>query len=121
MATMDRYAAPVDVDRWDVPQDFTTAFRWEYADGREALTKLYGKGKQRQWDADTRIDWSQDLDPENPEQLPDESIPIAGSDVFRRLTAREKAGCTTSSSWPTPSRRRSSGCSTASSRTRAGT
>jgi hypothetical protein len=91
MATADRYAAPLESDRWDVPQDFATAFRWEYADGRDSLLKLYAKGKQRQWDAETRIDWSLDLDPENPEQLPDESIPLFGSDVFRRLTSGEKA------------------------------
>ena len=91
MATMDRYAAPTDADQWKVAQDFATTFRWEYADGRDALLKLYAKGKQRQWDAATRIDWSLDLDPENPEQLPDESIPIFGSAVFARLTAREKA------------------------------
>src|SRR5262245_25029246 len=91
MATMDRYAAPAGDDRWDVAQDFSTSFRWEYADGRDALLKLYAKGKQRQWDAETRIDWSLDLDPENPEQLPDESIPIFGSAVFQRLTNGEKA------------------------------
>jgi hypothetical protein len=91
MATMDRYAAPADGDRWDVAQKFPTAFRWEYADGRDSLLKLYAKGKQRQWDAETRIDWSLDLDPENPEQLPDESIPIFGSAVFQRLTNAEKA------------------------------
>jgi hypothetical protein len=91
MATMQRYAAPIDVDHWNVPQAFATSFRWEYTDGRESLLKLYAKGKERQWDAETRIDWSLDLDPENPEQLPDESIPIFGSDVFRRLTTAEKA------------------------------
>ena len=91
MATMNRYATPSDADRWDVAQDFATTFRWEYADGRDALLKLYAKGKEKQWDAATRIDWSLDLDPENPEQIPDESIPIAGSDVFRRLTRSEKA------------------------------
>ena len=34
-----------------------------------------------QWDAEKRIDWSLDLDPENPMELPDESISIYGSDV----------------------------------------
>ena len=32
-----------------------------------------------------------DLDPENPQQLPDEAIPIFGSDVWDRLTAKERA------------------------------
>src|SRR5262249_1339082 len=83
--TTDRYARPVDGVQWNVPGSFETAFRWEYRDGRDSLLKLYAKGKARQWDADTRIDWSQDLDPENPEQLPDESIPIFGSPPFQRL------------------------------------
>ena len=91
MATKDRYAAPVDADDWVVPQDFATSFRWEYADGRDALLKLYAKGKQRQWDAATRIDWSLDLDPENPQQLPDEQISIFGSDIWNKLTPTERA------------------------------
>jgi hypothetical protein len=91
MATEDRYArAPGPID-WSVPGTFDTNFRWEYQDGRESLLKLYQKGKDRQWDATTRIDWSQDLDPENPEELPDESIPIFGSPAFERLTAEEKS------------------------------
>ena len=91
MATLDRYACPADGDRWNVEGTFDTTFRWEYQDGRDSLLKLYAKGKQRQWDADTRIDWSLDLDPENPEQMPDESIPIFGSPPFERLTPSEKA------------------------------
>jgi P-aminobenzoate N-oxygenase AurF len=91
MATQDRYAIELGSPDWAVPGTFDTNFRWEYADGRESLLKLYQKGKDRQWDAATRIDWSQDLDPENPEQLPDESIPLFGSDVFARLTREEKA------------------------------
>jgi hypothetical protein len=91
MATEDRYATPPTEMDWSVPQGFESVFRWEYADGRDDLLRLYQKGKRRQWDAESRIDWSQDLDPENPEQLPDESIPLFGSDVFARLGAAEKA------------------------------
>jgi hypothetical protein len=91
LATEDRYArSPGPID-WSVPGTFDTNFRWEYQDGRESLLKLYQKGKDRQWDATSRIDWSQNLDPENPEELPDESIPIFGSAVFERLTAEEKS------------------------------
>ena len=91
MATNDRYAYPVDTVDWTFPSPTDATFRWEYQDGDDALLKLYAKGKQRQWDAAERIDWSQDLDPENPEQLPDESIPLFGSAVFDRMTASEKA------------------------------
>jgi hypothetical protein len=91
MATIDRYARPADSTDWSVPGTFATNFRWEYQDGRDSLLKLYAKGKQKQWDADDRIDWSLDLDPENPEQLPDETIPIHASAIFQRLTPKEKA------------------------------
>jgi len=91
MATADRYAKPISDVEWPISEAFNTTFRWEYQDGRDSLLKLYEKGKEKQWNANTRIDWSQDLDPENPEQLPDESIPLFGSDVFDALTREEKA------------------------------
>jgi hypothetical protein len=90
MSSFDRYEMPTDPD-WKIPSAFDTHFRWEYGDGRAELLKLYRKGVKLQWDAEERIDWSQDLDPENPEGLPDESIPIFGWDGFARLTPREKA------------------------------
>src|SRR6266852_9294630 len=58
---------------------------------RDALLALYDKGKRQQWDAATRIDWSLDLGPENPMGLPDEAISIHGSDMWRRLTAKERS------------------------------
>ncbi len=90
MSTFDRYEMPTETD-WQVPSEFETEFCWEYDDGRAKLLALYRKGKKLQWDAEERIDWSQDLDPENPEGLPDESIPIFGWDGFAKLTKREKA------------------------------
>jgi hypothetical protein len=92
MSTMDRYPTPRETSEWPVPQAFETTFRWEYEDGREKLLNLYQKGKRLQWDAAERIDWSQDLDPENPEGLPDEIVPIFGSDVWERLTPAERVG-----------------------------
>ncbi len=35
--------------------------------------------------------WSQDLDPENPQELPDQGISIFGSPIWERLTRPEKA------------------------------
>jgi hypothetical protein len=91
MSTHDRYARPAGANEWPVDQRFTSTFRWEYADGREKLLGLYEKGKRLQWNAAERIDWSQDLDPDNPQGLPDHIIPIFGSDVWNRLTAAEQA------------------------------
>jgi hypothetical protein len=91
VSTLERFPRPTTEADHVVPQDFQTHFRWEYQDGREKLLNLYAKGKRLQWDAAERIDWSQDLDPENPEQMPDWTLPIYGSSVWNRLTAAEQA------------------------------
>ena len=90
MTSFDRYAMPSETD-WEVPQGFDTEFAWEYDDGRAGLVNLYRKAKKLQWNSEERIDWSQDLDPENPSGLPDESIPICGSGVWEKASARERA------------------------------
>jgi len=90
MSTMNRYPTPPDTTEWHVPQSYDTTFRWEYEDGRDKLLGLYAKGKRLQWDAAERIDWSQDLDPENPQGLPDAIIPIHGSEVWEKLTPEER-------------------------------
>jgi hypothetical protein len=91
MSTAQRYAIPIEGLDWTVPSDFLTAFKWEYEDGSESLRRLYEKGKNLQWNASNRIDWSQDLDPENPEELPDEYLAIFGSPVWDKMTPRERA------------------------------
>lgn len=91
MSTMNRYRTPLNAMEWHVPQGYDTTFRWEYEDGRDKLLGLYAKGKRLQWDAAERIDWNQDLDPGNPQGLPDAIIPIHGSEVWDKLTAEERA------------------------------
>ena len=49
------------------------------------FVRLYGKAKRRQWDASQRLDWSLDLDPDNPEGLSDETIPLWVSPVWTSL------------------------------------
>jgi hypothetical protein len=90
MHSAEYYSIPQDSLEWNIKQDFTTSFQWEYQDGRESLLGLYEKGKIKQWNASERIDWSQELDPENPEQMPDESMPIFGSGPYNRMTEKEK-------------------------------
>jgi hypothetical protein len=89
--TTERYAMPVDPLEWTLPTHYDSLLRWEYEDGRRALLNLYEKGKVRQWNGTDRIDWSQDLDPENPQQMPDETISIFGSDIWHRMTEKERA------------------------------
>ena len=90
MATAFRYQIPVAETQWKFEGQTDTAFTWEYEDGREKLLTLYDKGKKQQWDAATRIDWSQDLDPENPMLMDDQSVQIWGSPVWERLTDKER-------------------------------
>jgi len=91
MSTEQRYARPTQELEWPVPGQFDTIFEWEYEAGTDALRRLYQKGKRLQWDQETRIDWSQDLDPENPQGLPDEAIVIYDSPVWNKLNRAERA------------------------------
>ena len=81
MSTMYRYTLPVEQTNWKFDGKSETCFTWEYDDSRAALLQLYDKGKKQQWDAAERIDWSLDLDPENPMMLDDRVIPIFGAEV----------------------------------------
>lgn len=90
MTTHARYVRSPDGPAWAVDAVQETTFRWEYEDGRAELLALYDKGKRQQWNAAERIDWSQDLDPENPMLLPDETISIAESDLWRKLSPAQK-------------------------------
>jgi para-aminobenzoate N-oxygenase AurF len=87
----DRYPFPApEGSVWRVPQDFDVTFNWDYADGRETMMGLYRKGIEMQWNAETRIDWTQELDEENPEQLPEEMLPISGMAEYEKMSAKEK-------------------------------
>jgi hypothetical protein len=91
MTTQSRYRVPPGEMSWSLRTAQQTAFRWEYDDGRAELLALYDKGKRQQWDAQKRIDWSGELDPENPMQLPDETISLSGSDLWHKLSAKQVA------------------------------
>src|SRR5919108_2614240 len=90
MSTSYRYALPVDQSEWKFDGHTDVTFTWEYDENREGLLQLYAKGKKQQWDAADRIDWSLDLDPENPMQLDDRVVPIYGSHIWERMTERER-------------------------------
>jgi len=84
------YALPIEQTQWQVPGGGTTVFDWEYDEGRDRLLGLYEKGKQRQWDAAERLDWSIDIDPNNPMGVPEESIAIFGSRVWESLGEKDR-------------------------------
>ncbi|HEY2750210.1 ferritin-like domain-containing protein [Phenylobacterium sp.] len=86
----DYYVLATEGSRWTIDQDFRACFDWTYDDGRAAMIGLYEKGKQMQWDAQTRIDWSQELDPLNPQGMPDQSLPIHMAPCFLKMSEAEK-------------------------------
>jgi hypothetical protein len=90
MPFKDLYAIATEGSTWSVPQDFDVTFNWDYDDGRAAMMGLYAKGKEMQWDAQTRIDWDQELTEDNPEGMPDESMPIHMADCFLKMNEKEK-------------------------------
>ena len=84
------YTLPVDQTGWAVNGRFDTVFNWEYDEMRGRLVTLYQKGKQKQWDSAVRIDWSHDVDPADQTAIPDEVVPIFGSDTWSRLSREQK-------------------------------
>jgi hypothetical protein len=85
------YAIPPDGSTYAVPQDFDVVFNWDYDEGRAAMMGLYRKGVEMQWNAESRIDWSQELDEDNPEQLPEAMLPISGMAEYEAMDRKEKA------------------------------
>jgi len=92
MSTYPKYVAPVARTTWDVPAGGAAAarFTWEYNDGRERLLALYQKGKDKQWDAGTRIDWSLDVPYGRPLGLPDETIAIHDTPAWNKMSAANR-------------------------------
>ena len=85
------YSLPVEITDWKFDGATEIQFNWEYEDGSDSLLELYEKGKKQQWDASTRLDWSLELDPDNPMQLKDEAISIYDTDYWRKMTDKERS------------------------------
>ena len=89
--TTDRYVSPVEPGAtWDVPIAGAARFNWEYDEGRDRLLSLYQKGKDKQWDAQKRIDWDQEVDPVNVAGFPDEFNPLFGSELWEKMSQKER-------------------------------
>ncbi|MGH2723365.1 MAG: ferritin-like domain-containing protein [Actinomycetota bacterium] len=80
------YTLPIDQTKWKISAGSTTVFNWEYDALRDRLLTLYEKGKEKQWNAQTRLDWSIDVEPGSPANAPDYYIPIYGSDMWEALS-----------------------------------
>ncbi len=90
MSSTRLYQLPVETTQWKFDGKTEIAFTWEYEDGNPELLDLYEKGKAQQWNTSTRIDWSQEVEHDNPMGMPDETIPIYGTDIWNKMTEKEK-------------------------------
>ncbi len=91
MPFRDNYVIDPKGPTWSVPQNFDVRFNWDYDDGRAAMMGLYRKGVEMQWNAEERIDWSVELDEDNPQQLPEAMLPISGMAQYEAMSRTEKA------------------------------
>ena len=85
------YTLPVDQTRWQLGGGAQTVFTWEYDEGRDRLLNLYEKGKSKQWNSRERIDWSIDVDCDNPFGTDEVYVPIYGSETWEKMSAKERA------------------------------
>ncbi|MEV0093400.1 ferritin-like domain-containing protein [Streptomyces sp. NPDC050738] len=90
MSTHELYTGgPIDPN-WQVPSSSSARFSWEYDDGRDRLLALYQKGKDKQWDGAKRIDWSLEVDPQDPLGTPDEAMTLYGTPYWSKMTDKNK-------------------------------
>ncbi len=90
MSTYEHYTMPVEPGTWDIPAAGAARFSWEYDEGRSKLLDLYQRGKDKQWDAAKRIDWSIPVNPCNVMEQTDELNPIYGSRQWNVLNQKER-------------------------------
>jgi hypothetical protein len=75
---------------WDIPATGSARFSWEYDDGRDRLLALYQKGKDKQWDAVTRIDWDLEVDPYDALGIPDANLAVYGTPHWDKMSERNR-------------------------------
>lgn len=67
-------------------------FDWSYNFNHPEMKDLYTRAKQNQWDADTALDWSIDVDPLNPEVplIPERFLDLPKLTTRFKLTRKEQ-------------------------------
>jgi len=64
-------------------------YTWGYEDTRQDLRDLYIKATKNQWVSDTLLPWDTDVDLEK-ESSPEQLHPLFGSDIYNKLSEKEK-------------------------------
>jgi len=85
MSTVDKNAE----HHLDIESPTTTIFDFDYTAARDQLLRLYDKGTRRQWIGSDRLDWSLEIDLDNPVGMPDEINPLHGSPWWDKMNERE--------------------------------
>jgi hypothetical protein len=68
----------------------TTIFDFDYTAARDQLLRLYDKGTRRQWIGSDRLDWTLEIDPDNPVGMPEEINPLFGTSWWDKMNDREQ-------------------------------
>ena len=69
-----------------IPASHDAHFDWTYPSDQPEMLELYQRAKQNQWDGETTLDWSIDVDPFNPE------VPVI-PDTFLNFEKLDEYGC----------------------------
>ena len=79
-------------DTSDIPTHYKAHFDWEYTRDQPEFAKLYSAAKESQWNGETDLDWSQDVDPFNEakELIQDEILPLRELASYRSLPKKEQ-------------------------------
>src|SRR3954462_1191266 len=64
-------------------------YTWGYTETREKLRDLYDKAVRAQWISDDVLPWKTDVDLEKP-TAPEQLMPLFGSDIYNRMTEKER-------------------------------
>jgi hypothetical protein len=76
--------------KWGIESPSTTMFDFDYTGGRDQLLRLYDKGTRRQWIGSDRLDWSLDVDLDNPVGLPDDINPLFGTEWWDKMDEKRR-------------------------------
>ena len=75
-----------------VRSSYDVHFDWTYERNRPEMAKLYDQAKQSQWDGETKLAWSTNVDPSNPEVplVPEHELPFADLPSYLKAMPSEK-------------------------------